>query len=79
MEQGELLGGWLFTAYPDAVRLVCLWIVGMGIPMLLQCREAQHLLSGGDTQFAVNVLIVILQCIFGNTEDFSNLLGILPC
>ena len=63
--------------FKDAVRLVSLGIFRMGVLMLLQCRKAQHLLSGGDTQFAVNVLVVVFQCIFGNPKEFCNLFSVL--
>ena len=36
-----------------------LWIFRMGVPMLLQGRKTQHLLSGGNAQFAVNILVVV--------------------
>ena len=66
-----------FYMFTDMVRLVYLWIFRMGVSMLLQCRKAQHLLSGRDTQFAVNVFVVVFQCIFGNPKDFCNLFGVL--
>lgn len=45
--------------------------------MLFQRREAQHLLSRGDSQFAVYVFIVVFQRILGDSEEFHDLSGVL--
>ena len=67
------------SAFTDAARPVYLLFFWLCIPMLLQRREAQHLFSGRDTQFAVNVFVVVFQCIFGNTQDLCDLFGALTC
>ena len=40
----------------------------MGVPVLLQRGEAEHLLSGGDTQLAVNVFVVVFQRVGGDPQ-----------
>ena len=43
--------------------------------MLLEGSESEQLLSGGDTQFAVNIFVVIFQRIFFDPGDLHNLSG----
>ena len=48
----------------------------MGVPVLLQRGEAEHLLSGGDTQLAVNVFVVVFQRVGGDSQLLGDLLGV---
>ena len=43
--------------------------------MLLEGSESEQLLSGRDTQFAVNIFVVIFQRIFFDPGDLHNLSG----